>query len=70
MTVNIKVSDCTTGYGYFQIHQSRGLFHVYQCTVHWARGWSYAQTIGTARNQVQALDMIKSFAGGSRIRYR
>jgi hypothetical protein len=70
MSKKIEVSDSTTGYGYFTIHQRGGRYVVYQCSVHWANGWSPKRKVGEARSQSDAMDLIKSFSGGRTLIFR
>lgn len=69
-TKKIEVTDGNGRYGYFEVYEYRGTYTVYQCSVHWASGWSRKQTVGTARNQPDALDLVKSFSGGRTLKFR
>jgi len=68
-TSEIEVKDQTTGYGYFQIVQSRGEFTVWQCTFHWARGMEKVHKIGTTKDEAKAFTLVRSYSGGKNLKF-
>jgi hypothetical protein len=69
MAKKVEVLDRGVRYSYFEILEDRGNYTVFQCSVHWASGWSRKQTVGSAKTQADALDLIKSFSGGQTLKF-
>lgn len=69
MTKTIEVTNSTTGYGYFQVVETGGRHVVYQCSYHWGGGMTKKQNIGSAKTFADALAIIKSYSGGSNLKF-
>ena len=67
MSKNIEVENSTTGYGYFIIDEFKGRYRVWQSTSHWG-SLKPKQNVGEARTYEDALSIVKSYSGGTKLK--